>query len=271
MVTTVSVMVASGPHNYSMDAYLPSTAGARPVVVLAPGTQQPGKAYQVYGQRLASYGIVTLIRDDPGVLTNTRDVVADLEYLVDTWLAAENARAGSMLLGRLDTTKVGLAGHSRGGKASIMVAAMAPKGDVKAWVGLDPTDAEFMPSGLSARAAIGSVGMPTLFLGAQVVSNCAPAAGNYQMLFDASSAPSVALTLVGAGHIQLEEASACAACSFCSPDGTADAAATLARAVHYLTALFARELLGDASVGPGLDGAGLAVDVAAGAITRSMK
>jgi hypothetical protein len=47
---------------------------------------------------------------------------------------------------------------------------------------------------------------------------------------------------------QLEDQASCSACGLCTPAGTADSAVVLAYAVRYMTAFFARELLGDARV-----------------------
>ena len=53
--------------------------------------------------------------------------------------------------------------------------------------------------------------------------------------------------------------------------GTADASGVLTYSVRYLTAFFARELLGDKSVGNAFEGAGAAADVKAGLIQISSK
>ena len=83
--------------------------------------------------------------------------------------------------------------------------------------------------------------------------------------------PSVELVAIAAGHTQLQDQDHCVGCAACSPYGTADDDTVLAYSVRYLTAFFARELLGDASVGAGLDGAGVALDVAQGRVTRSTR
>ena len=53
--------------------------------------------------------------------------------------------------------------------------------------------------------------------------------------------------------------------------GSADGAAVLRYSTRYLTAFFARELLGDARVGPLVDGAGRAGDEAAGLVHSAHK
>jgi hypothetical protein len=55
-------------------------------------------------------------------------------------------------------------------------------------------------------------------------------------------------------------------CFICTPFGTAANQVVLGYSVRYLTAFFARELLGDVSVGETFDGAGAQADVASGLI-----
>jgi predicted dienelactone hydrolase len=270
-VTTFTATVTNGARNFTEHIYLPGSAGLHPVVVLSPGLQQTAAAYQPYGQRLASWGIVMLVRDDPGALTVTPDVTADLTYVVGTWLVMQNVDASSMLVGKIDLARVGLAGHSRGGQASLIAAEMGLKGKVKAWFGLDPVDSTNLSSGTQARTTLATIGIPTTFLGASVASNCSPVADDYAVLYAAAPSPAVQLVGVGAGHTQFEDPGACTACNLCSPSGTANGQVVLAYAVRYSTAFFARELSGDASVGATFAGAGVAVDVTAGKIQLSSK
>ena len=214
----------------------------------------------MYGRRFASHGIAMLVRDDPGALSVTTDVAADIAYTVTTWMP-------TALAGKVDSGKVGLIGHSRGGKATLLAAEGALKGHAKAWFGLDPIDSSaFGGGGPQARDGLAAIGVPTAYLGASVASTCSPVGDNYDVLFAAGATPSVKLTGVGAGHTQLEDGTACSACGLCTPAGTADSAQVLAYALRYATAFFARELLGDTHVGAAFEGAGAASDVAAGRV-----
>ena len=270
-VTTFTASVTNGSSTFTEHIYLPGSSGPHPVVVLSPGLEQTAAAYQPYGHRLGSWGMVVLVRDNPGALTVTPDVTADLTYVVGTWLVAQNADASSMLFGKLDLARVGLAGHSRGGQASLVAAEMGCKGKINAWFGLDPVDSMTLSSGTQARTNLATIGVPTTFLGASVSSSCSPVADNYAVLYAAAPSPSVQLVGVGAGHTQFEDPAACTACNLCSPAGTADGQVVLAYALRYATAFFARELQGDATVGATFDGAGVAADISAGVIQRSSK
>lgn len=254
-----------------LDVYLPSTPGPRPVVSLSPGLLQPREAYRPYGERLASHGVIVVVRSDPGVLTDTQTLADDIVTIGTSWLAAENVDDSSPLYGRVDQGRLGLAGHSRGGKASLVAAEQGLHDVAVAWFGLDPVDAAEFSGGAMARDALPDLGMPTGFFGAEVTSSCSPAGDNYHVLFSVAPSPSVELVGLGAGHTQLQDQDYCVGCAACSPDGNADSGAVLALAVRYLTAFFARELLDDATVGAGLDGAGAAIDVAEGRLTRSTR
>jgi predicted dienelactone hydrolase len=268
-VTTANAQVTSNAGTFTERMWIPSSAGAHPVVSLSPGLQQPAAAYAPYGKRLASWGFVVVMRDDPGIFVNAPTVAADIAHVVNTWLPAQNASSQSPLFGKVDTTRVGLAGHSRGGQATLLAATGALKGKVKAWFGLDPVDSS--QGGMQARTALPQIGIPTTFLGAGVTGSCAPAADNYEVLYAQAPSPSVKLTGVGAGHVQFEDPAHCFACGLCTPAGTANSATVLAYSVRYLTAFFARELLGDASVGATFQGAGAPADVGAGLVTIQNK
>jgi hypothetical protein len=269
-VTTFTASVNTGVRTFNETVYLPGSAGAHPAVVLAPGLAQPATAYHDYGQRLASHGIITLIRDDPNVVEDSTAVAADISYVVATWLPAENTGSG-MLAGKVDLAHIGLAGHSRGGKSTLLAAEMGAMGKVSAWFGLDAIDATLFSGGNQAVDRIGTIGIPTAQLGTAMVTPCSPTAYNYQVLYAAASSPSVALLGVNSGHTQLEDQTYCVACGVCTPMGTADSQTVLHYSVKYLTAFFARELKGDTNVGATFDGAGVQADIAAGLITMQSK
>ncbi len=262
-VSTYS-LTASGPA-FNVTVYMPDAPGKHPAVSLSCGTQQTAAGYETYGKRLASWGIAMVMADDPGILTNTADVVPNAAYVVNTFLP-------TMFPDQIDTTKIGLAGHSRGGAVSLLVAEHELAGKTVAWFGLDPVDNEFGQNPREyARTDMSMLAIPTAFLGAGVTSNCAPAADSYELLYPLAQSPSALIIGVGAGHTQLESASGCTACTICSPSGTADSATVLAYADRYFMAFFARQLLGDTSVGAAFDGAGGPADVAAGKVTIEHK
>jgi len=262
MVQTATLTAGT---TFNVTAYIPTSSGKHPAVAISAGSQQTAAGYAPYGKRLASYGIATIIADDPGVLTNTGVVVTNAVYVVATWIPSTFADT-------IDMSKIGLAGHSRGGAASLLAAEGGLAGKVVAWFGLDPVDNEFgMTPTAFARTDLPSLTIPTAFIGAEVASNCAPTADSYPTLYPLAPSPSALIVGKNAGHIELELQSACTACTICTPSGTADPDVVLAYAVRYTTAFFARELLGDSSVGAAFDGVGGPNDVAAGLVTITSK
>jgi hypothetical protein len=269
-VTTFTVSVTNGSSTFTEEVYLPGADGMHPVVVLSPGLEQPAAAYHDYGHRLASYGIITLVRDDPGLFEDSGAVGADIAYVVATWLPAAQVDASSMLAGHIDVSRVGLAGHSRGGKSSLIAVETGAAGKVRAWFGLDPVDAAFLNGGVQARDQLAGIAIPTVFLGTSVIGVCNAVADSYQVLYPLAPSPSVELTAVNAGHTELEDQTSCVACDICTA-GTANAQVVLAYSVRYLVAFFARELLDDSHVGATFEGAGAAADIAAGLVQRVSK
>ena len=113
-------------------------------VVLVPGYRGTQAAYDWWGPTLASLGIATMIID-----TNTPEdsLEARKNALVAAvgFLAAENSKDGSPLKGKMDTSKIGIMGHSLGGGASL--AAAVELGDrIGAVVALTPYCCELRQS-----------------------------------------------------------------------------------------------------------------------------
>jgi hypothetical protein len=261
--TVSHLTLSNAGRSWGESIYLPSTPGLHPVVTVNAGTQQVNAAYTIYGKRLASYGIIALTQDDEGALAPTPNVVDDVTYVITTYVPANLAASADM-------TRVGLSGHSRGGKATLLAAENALKGKVKAWFGLDPVDVDFLGTP-GALPNIGTIGIPLGFAGATVSSNCSPANANYQVYYGAAAPPDVAVSIEGAGHFDFLDQSQAVAESYCTPEGTVDGTLALDTAAHYLMAFFARELLGDSSVGPAFDGVGAQADIAAGIIAVESK
>jgi hypothetical protein len=260
--TVQTEQVSNGGPTYTITLYMPSTAGSHPLVSFWCGTQQTAAGYVPYAKRLASYGIAMLIVDDPGVLTSTSSILPFAVYLVETWVPTN-------LGSSVDPSHIGLSGHSRGGALTLFVANQLT-GSVAAWLGLDAVDNPLQNSPL-AETILPNIGIPNGFLGAAVATDCAPATENYVTLYPLAPSPSVLVAFNGANHTQFEAPSGCTLCDLCMPAGTADENVVLAAAVRYFTAFFARELLGDTTVGPAFEGAGAAADVDAGVVAISSK
>lgn len=223
-------------------------AGPYPVVFFAPGYQVDVSAYAPYGTRLATHGIVTVLVSFSQAATNQARDGKNLEAAL-AWAASP----GAMLAGKIDAARAGVSGHSRGGKAAVLAA--AANTGFKALLALDPVDskpplpcsATNCPDGSDASAQFK---VPSAYLGETLDGTagfggqaCAPAADNYTTFYASSPAPSLEVTVNGAGHMSfVADVDQCGfACNFCK-DGTRPGDEVVAIASAYLTSFFRRHL-----------------------------
>jgi dienelactone hydrolase len=106
------------------DVIRPAQLGAEgrkhPIISWNNGTRYSLAEYGNLLEHWASHGFVVM-----GAHTNSTRGGAVHKAAID-WLVAENGRAGSAYFGRLDLTKIGAAGHSQGGGATITAGANIP-------------------------------------------------------------------------------------------------------------------------------------------------
>lgn len=240
-----------------------------PVVVLSPGFTLATSYFNNYAQRLASYGIVTVMQKVANEISHAtyRD---DTIGLID-WLEKPTGPNGGTVRGRLDTAKLGLVGHSLGGTVSLLVAARDAR--VKALFGLDPVDSQAVPAkGELAKIKL-PTGVPLYYVGETISKGggmpCSPADRNYEILFGATASPTVAINVAGAAHNDFIDLCGLA-CTIC-PGGTAPKDRTNRLGVRYVTAYFLRHLRGDMRAETYLSGGEIGKDIAAGYVTRTSK
>jgi len=154
-----------------------------PVLLFFPGYLEPPVFYRSYGQQAASWGYVMLIAHFTGLFD--RDAEEDMEDLFQ-WLRTHNAARG-VLAGKLDLTRVGVAGQSIGGKYALMASLKEPS--IGAVVGFDPVDgsAGFLPpTSLFCSFTpelMPQVLAPACFLGSETAGPLNPAEENYHEFF----------------------------------------------------------------------------------------
>jgi alpha-beta hydrolase superfamily lysophospholipase len=121
---------------YSTDA-----PGPMPGVVVIPGFTEQQGALSEWGTFLASYGFIVMMIDTASGGTANTGILppARADGLMDgvTNLIAENKRSGSPAMGKIDTTRMAIMGHSMGGGGTL-IAANAHSSEIKAAVGLNP-------------------------------------------------------------------------------------------------------------------------------------
>ncbi|MEV4415811.1 hypothetical protein [Catellatospora sp. NPDC049609] len=106
------------------DVYHPVTGSPHdpwPVVLLLQGANVDKSQYAGYARKVASYGFVVVVPNHYQLLFGQPGLYAtgaQAGWTV-TWAQAENARAGSPLLGALDPGTLLLLGHSFGGAAGL--------------------------------------------------------------------------------------------------------------------------------------------------------
>lgn len=196
--------------------------GRSPLILLAPGRGVPSVAYSRVSQFLAGQGFIVVAVDSPGsgrqLFADGRVVppdpalrpppgmmagpyievdrffaatassgASDLRYVLDS-IAAPAADNGMPFAGRVDTTKVGLLGHSLGGRIAGAFAATDDR--VAAWIGVE---------GVAPRAARRQgLGIPAMEILSEVVWPYA--IGNVREMAWCTTHPTYFVKMAGIEH-----------------------------------------------------------------------
>ncbi len=213
-VTTDTVTTSLG--SAGVTVYTPGGAGPFPLVVVSTGFQIARTSYDLTCRHIASWGYVVVSHDYTS--GNHQAKAAEVSDLID-WALAETPA---------DATKIATAGHSLGGKVSILAAIEDER--VGAVIGWDPVDAlpPFSDGSTSvAPERIDELTAPLAVLGETGDTSCAPTADNYGAFFaDAcAAADALEVTIPGADHTDwVDDRGDCGfACAFCATGATADA------------------------------------------------
>lgn len=247
-VSVTSAMIPGATQGRSLAAtiYAPMTGPTpRPLVIVSPGFQMARAQYASYAQHLASWGFVVVLTDyaESGFFVDHARLAADVAAVID-WSIAQTSLS-------TDPARVATAGHSLGGKISVFAATVDSR--IRAVIGWDPVDSNnpsVAPEKMaSLTAAVALVGETTNGSGGGMP--CAPAADNFSSFYAASPSPALAMTVVGADHMDWVDDPSCSLCGFCSPGA---ASAELARRVtrRLDVAWLRRHLLSDATMDPWL-------------------
>jgi dienelactone hydrolase len=247
---TVTEMTASIPgatqgRTLASTVYVPSGGEPHPLVIISPGFQMARTQYASFAHHLATWGFVAVLTDyaESGFFVDHAKLAADVPAAID-WALAQSALA-------IDPQKIATAGHSLGGKISVFAATLDPR--IRAVVGWDPVDSNnpsVAPDKMGSLAAAVAVAGETTD-GSGGGMPCAPTADNYQAFYAAAKAPALAVTVVGADHMDWVDDGSCSLCGFCSP-GTAppELSHTVTRRLNV--AWLRRQLIADAAMDPWL-------------------
>jgi acetyl esterase/lipase len=232
-----------------MDAYYPAGGpepGPHPVVLISHGFQLPPSQYTSYAQRLASHGYVALTVDFKAGLFDPNHVVYAKQVLGGIDWVAQEATLGPIS----DTDNVGLTGHSLGGKLSVIAASMDTR--VRASITLDPVDGAMNcdPQKCPDASELLPLDIPLGFVGETLDAmggfmSCAPAADNFLTFYKNTTAPSLAVTVLGANHMSfLDDLAGCGfTCSLCNQP-TLDNAVVNDLSRAFVVAFYGRHLRG---------------------------
>lgn len=232
--------------------FLPDASAAPfPLVTIAPGFQLPASQYVVSAQHLASFGFVACVTAynaslfSPNHLANAKEVIAVVDWALDP--------AGP-LGGETDPSRVGAAGHSLGGRLSVLAAGLDER--IDAVFAMDPVDAED-----PVAASLLPLPIPTGFLGELTDSQggfqpCAPAERNFETFYAKAGSPSFKVEVLGANHMSfLDNPASCGlVCSFCKPASLGHGQ-VISLTRSYLAAFFLRHLGNNAAYDEYLTGA----------------
>lgn len=253
-----SVAVSSTGTNFETTCFLPETeTGPFPLVVFSHGFQLPPSQYFVSAGYLATFGFVVCVHDYPAGMfspnhaTNAREIIGVVDW----------ALGASPVTAKVDSARIGLTGHSLGGKISVIAASL--DGRIGAVLGLDPVDAATAcnPTDCPDASSLLPLPIPTGFLGETTDASggfqpCAPEADNFATFFASAASPSIKVHVDGANHMSfLDDPGSCGLqCSFCQP-ATRDHAEVIGLTRAYLAAFFLRHLAGNTAYDDYLFGA----------------
>jgi len=259
---TVSIPGSAPGRTLPATVYTPATgATPRPVILISPGFQMARTQYASYAHHLATWGFGVVLTDyaDTSFFADHQALADDLRAAID-WALADAGLAA-------DPLAIGVAGHSLGGKISMLAA--ADDGRIAAVVGWDPVDSD-SPSVAPQRmadivGAVAVIGETTN--GSGGFMPCAPTAENFHRFYLAAHGPALEMTVAGADHMDWVDDPSCGVCGFCTPGA---AAAELARAASRRldVAWFRRRLLDDTAMDAWL---ATPPEVAAGTATVAQK
>jgi dienelactone hydrolase len=283
--STSTASVTIGSDTIPLTLYLPDGAGPFPVIVFTHGFGLSPSLYDSYGVHLASWGYVVIMPQMPGSMLSptVHRVLKELLRSMLDWVDTEGPDPGGVFGGRVDPALLGLAGHSMGGKISLLVSTEDSR--PLAVFGVDPVDAaggpfggdpvdypsvtpELMPQ---ITVPLGLLGETVNATGGGMGQPCAPAEDNFQQYYQYASSPALEIDVLGANHVSfLDDPNCGMTCSLCTA-GTDDPAVTRHLTRRYMTAFFNVFVDGDEGYRTYLVGDEIAADVSAGLIATQNK
>jgi chlorophyllase len=282
--TTETATVFIGDEEIALTIYSPNAEGPLPLVIFTHGFQLVASQYASYGEHLASWGYLVVMPDFPGGLIggpNHRELKVMLMGVVD-WVVDNASEVAGPLGGKADVGAIALAGHSMGGKLSLLVASEDTR--PAAVFGVDPVDAGGGPLGGSEEdfpsvtpALMPQISVPIVLLGETVNATgglggaCAPEEDNFHQYYLHAESKALEIEVLGANHMSFLDNPDCGfTCSAC-PAGTDDKPTTRRLTRRYMTAFFEVFLKSDDAYRSYLTGDVMSADASEGLVISSNK
>jgi pimeloyl-ACP methyl ester carboxylesterase len=192
-VVSTRVTVSHQGENLTVALFRPAYSPApAPAIVFLPGRMAPDDQYESYARALASRGFIVAVRGWYSIFTSDIELARDASVIA-SWLVRTQG---------VDSRKLGVAGHSMGGKDAVLAAAQY--GVFASVVAIDPDDNGKVSV---VHGLLTWLRVPLLLIGAEVAwqasSVCAPKATNYQRFFEQAPPGTVELMLRDADHVQV--------------------------------------------------------------------
>ncbi len=252
-------------------ASIDDTNGPRPVVIFGPGFSAPMNLYFSYGEHLASYGYVVLMRNN--YVVSHAELAQTTSAIID-WAQEQASHPASPFYDKLDFDHIGTSGHSMGGKISLLTAYQDDR--ITASATIDPVDMSPLPTPAYPSVTpelMPDIHIPTLLIGGSNGGACAPQADNYHQYFLYANAPSIEIKINNSGHVtfcDLPDSIIDGAALIC-PTGGGDYEQIRMLSRRYVAAFYKVHLDGDASYDYYLSGDGMASDVTDGLVVPDYK
>jgi hypothetical protein len=192
-VVSTRILVSHQGENLEVALFQPTHSSVlAPAIVFLPGRMASDDQYESYARALASRGFIVAVRGWYSLFTSDLELARNAKVLAD-WLVKAHG---------VDPKKIGVAGHSMGGKDAVLAAAQYSV--FAGVVAIDPDDNGKVSV---VHGLLSSLRPPLLLIGAEVAwrasSVCAPKATNYQRFFERAPPGTLELTLRDADHVQM--------------------------------------------------------------------
>ncbi|MFE0674537.1 alpha/beta hydrolase family protein [Streptomyces sp. NPDC058867] len=207
-VAYTDLTVSASGRSYSARVWYPGTAsganqpvavGAHPGLAFGHGFLQSINQYESLLRHYASWGFITVTpKSQGGLFPSHSAFAADLNAAL-TWLSTQKTTTGSRFAGAVDTSRLGVSGHSMGGGAALVAASLNPA--VKSVSTL--AAAETNPSAVSASRALT---VPAQYVGGSA-DTIAPVADHQRKMYDAKPAATQLRVITGGFHCGFEDSS----------------------------------------------------------------